>query len=94
MTARLYKGDADRLEGIAKMLDDEADTWAQGFAVKRSDGTVVWDKAYEDAHARFLKLKMAAEFIRKVANRAAVGEEPRLTAPLILEERLRQEVQA
>lgn len=75
VTARLYKGDSGRLEGIAKILDEEADTWAQGFAVKRSDGTIVWDENYKDEYARFLRLKMASDFLRKLANRAVVGVE-------------------
>jgi hypothetical protein len=64
----LYPSDLRRLEHIARMIDAEAETWAEGFAV-RGPSDWRWTSEYEWAHVRYFKLKRAAEYLRGIASR-------------------------
>lgn len=61
---------ARRLLKIAAILDQEAETWADGWAVRQPDGTLAWpDKNEQWAHVRWLRLTNGAAFLRQHANR-------------------------
>ncbi len=71
MSARRQKlslAECARLERIAVMIDLEAQTWRDGFA--SFDGVKwSWGSAEGWAHARFVKLENAADFLRSIARR-------------------------
>ena len=50
----------------ASLLDKEAESWADGWAV-RKDGQLCWDKEGEWAHVRWFKLNTAAKNLRALA---------------------------
>ena len=63
-----YKADILLIERIAILVEKEAVSWAEGFAVPR-DGKLVWAKSEEWAHVRHHKLTLAVENLRKLASR-------------------------
>lgn len=64
-----WQTDGRRLLDIANLLEAEAKSWADGFAVAREDGVLEWTPQYEWAHVRHYKLVRAAEFLRAFAAR-------------------------
>ena len=65
-----WKFDGQRLLDIATLIEGEAHTWADGFAVEL-DGELVWNEGAESVHVRHFKLMQAAEFLRAFAARQA-----------------------
>lgn len=59
------------LLNAANLLDKEAETWAEGFAGRKDDGTLYWEKTYEWAHVRYFKLSSSAKQLRALAARFA-----------------------
>lgn len=64
----LYETERNALESAAKLLDIEARTWADGFAVS-SDGKFGWPAESQWAHVRYTKLVNAAASLRGIAAR-------------------------
>lgn len=59
-----------RLPKIADLIEAEAVTWVDGFAVRNDDGSLTWpDAEYDYAHVRFIRLMSAARHLRKIAAR-------------------------
>lgn len=66
----LYHSELPRLLAIADLLDFEAESWAEGFAVRGSSGAWSWpDPRNEWAHVRHVRLTTAAADLRKFASR-------------------------
>lgn len=65
----LLSGECSNLVRAAKLLNDEAVTWSDGWAYREKDGSLRWDKDAEWAQIRWMKLRTAAENLRKIAAR-------------------------
>jgi hypothetical protein len=72
--AKLTKSDRARLLRIAAIVEGEAQTWREGFAVHR-DGSWHWTPDYEWAHVRVCKLESAVAFLTELTNRPVVAHE-------------------
>lgn len=67
----LSTGDCRRLHRTIELLEGEAETWRQGWAVWNGSG-YVWSDRSPDCqiiHVRVVKLEQAMEFLRTLAGR-------------------------
>lgn len=67
----MYALECGNLIRAAKLLEDEAVTWSDGWAFREKDGSLRWDKDGERAQIRWMKLRTAAENLRRMAARFA-----------------------
>lgn len=65
----LYTVECRNLLYAAKLIEAEAATWADGWAVREKDGSLRWDKPDEWAHVRWHHLCVAAKNLRSIAAR-------------------------
>lgn len=65
----LYTVECRNLLYAAKLIEAEATTWAEGWAVREKDGSLKWDKPDEWAHVRWHHLCVAAKNLRAIAAR-------------------------
>ena len=59
----------EQCETTAKLLEEEARTWADGWAVRDEKGNLTWTKEHEWAKVRCFRLVRAAEWMRAIVKR-------------------------
>lgn len=64
-----WKAESDLLKRSAELMENEAQTWAEGFATVQKDGTLYWEKNEHWAHVRHYRLIRTAQRLREMAAR-------------------------
>lgn len=64
-----WLSEMDNCRTTADLLEQEAKTWADGWATKDESGKLVWEKDFEWAKIRHFRLMRAAEWMRAIVAR-------------------------
>lgn len=77
-----WQADGKRLISIAELMEREAESWCEGFAIWKGDRWD-WSTTQEEwAYVRYFKLVNAAQFLRAFAARQAKRQK---TSPVNME---------